>query len=171
MAISSIMSQSLISAGNAMKMAEIRQGFNKEMENRADVLNAEIKLDGGRGADARKKEEELEKTEEKASKVNAEAMNSLSEINNELRSAANRELEEARAEKKQAEKVAEKRKAEKEEQAKRLEKAEEKNEMDTALGASEESAEGTSVVNCVVDEITPVSGVVEGVGGKVDIKT
>ena len=40
MAISSIMSQSLISAGNAMKMAEIRQGFNKEMENRADVLNA-----------------------------------------------------------------------------------------------------------------------------------
>ena len=98
-------------------------------------------------------------------------MNSLSEINNELRSAANRELEEARAEKKQAEKVAEKRKAEKEEQAKRLEKAEEKNEMDTALGASEESAEGTSVVNCVVDEITPVSGVVEGVGGKVDIKT
>ena len=54
MAISSIMSQSLISAGNAMKMAEIRQGFNKEMENRADVLNAEIKLDGGRGADTRK---------------------------------------------------------------------------------------------------------------------
>ncbi len=171
MAISSIMSQSLISAGNAMKMAEIRQGFKKEMENRADVLNAEIKLDGGRGADTRKKVEELEKTEEKASKGNAEAMNSLREINNELRSAANRELEEARAEKKQAEKVAEKRKAEKEEQAKRLEKAEEKNEMDTALGASEESAEGTSVVNCVVDEITPVSGVVEGVGGKVDIKT
>ena len=34
-----------------MKMAEIRQGLNKEMENRADVLNAEIKLDGGRGAD------------------------------------------------------------------------------------------------------------------------
>lgn len=171
MAISSIMSQSLISAGNAMKMAEIRQGFNKEMENRADVLNTEIKLDGGRGADTRKKEEELEKTEEKASKISTETMNSLSEINNELQSAANKELEEARAEKKQAEKISEKRKTEKEERAKRLEKAEEKNEMDTALGASEESAEGTSVVNCVVDEIIPVSGVVEGVGGKVDIKT
>jgi len=171
MAISSIMSQSLISAGNAMKMAEIRQGFNKEMENRADVINTEIKLDGGRGADTRKKEEELEKTEEKASKVNAEAVNFLSEINNELQSAANKEQEEARAEKKQAEKISEKRKTEKEERAKRLEKMEEKNSGETSNNGSDEIAEGNTVVNCIADGITPASGVVEDVGGKVDIKT
>lgn len=171
MAISSIMSRSLISAGNTMKMAEIRQGLNKEMEHRAGVLNAEIKLDGGRGADTRKKEEELEKTEEKASKINVEAMNSLSEMNNELRSAANRDQEEARAEKKQAEKLSEKRKTDKEEQAKRLEKLQEKNVGETTNKESDEIAEGTTFVNFVADGITPASGVVEDVGGKVDIKT
>ncbi len=170
MAISGIMSQSLISAGNSMKMAEIRQGLNKDLENRAGVLNAEIKLDGGRGADTRKKEEEIEKTEEKASKVNAEAMNSLSEINNELRSAANSELAE-RAEKKQAEKISEKRKAEKEEQAKQRKKMEEKNAGETGNIGSGEIAEGNTVVNCIADGVTPVSGVVEDVGRKVDIKT
>ena len=171
MAISSIMSRSLISAGNTMKMAEIRQGLNKEMKNRAGILNAEIKLDGGRGADTRKKEEELEKTEEKTSKISTETMNSLSEINNELQSAANKELEEARAEKKQAEKISEKRKTEKEERAKRLENMEEKNSGETSNNGSDEIAEGNTVVNCIADGITPDSGVIDSVGGKVDIKT
>ena len=98
-------------------------------------------------------------------------MNSLSEMNNELRSAANRDQEEARAEKKQAEKLSEKRKADKEEQAKRLEKLQEKNVGETTNKESDEIAEGTTFVNFVADGITPDSGVIDSVGRKVDIKT
>ena len=167
MAISNVMSESLISAGNSMKMAEIRQGVNKELGNRAGVLNAEIKLDGGRGADTRKKEEELEKTEEKASKISAKSMEALSDINNDLRGAAAEELEERMAEKKRAEKAAEKKRTEKEEQERRLEKATDKKAEETS---PDEGALETSYVNVVADGITPETGVVEAVGTKVDVK-
>ena len=167
MAISNVMSESLISAGNAMKMAEIRRGLNKELGNKAGVLSAEIKLDGGRGADTRKKEEELEKTKEKASKICAKSMEALSTMNNDLRSAAEEDLEERSAEKKRTEKAAEKKRAEKEEQQHRLEKAADKKAEGTDRS---EGAQETGSVNIVADGITPETGVVESVGVRVDVK-
>ena len=168
MAISSVMSESLISAGNAMKMAEIRQGLNKELGNKAGVLNSEIKLDGGRGADTGKKEKELEKTEEKASKLSAKSIEALSDMNNDLRSASEEDLKERRAEKKRTEKAAEKKRTEKEEREYRLEKASDKKEDEASL---KEGTQETGFVNIVADGITPETGVVGSVGTKVDVKT
>ena len=168
MAISNVMSESLISAGNAMKMAEIRQGLNKKLENKAGVLSAEIKLDGGRGTDTGKKKEELEKTEEKASKISAKSIEALSDMNNDLRSAVKKELEERRAEKKKTEKAAEKKRIEKEEQKRRPEKASDKTEEEAGRN---EGAQEIGSVNIVADVIMPETGVVESVGTKVDVKT
>ena len=66
MSLSNVMSKSLISAGNSMQMARIQHGIKQKMDNEAGVLNAEIKLDGGRGGDVKKKKEELKEAEEKA---------------------------------------------------------------------------------------------------------
>ncbi len=167
MAISNVMSESLISAGNAVKMAEIRRGLTKELEAKAGVLSAEIKLDGGRGADTGKKEKELEKTEEKASGISAKSTEVLSEMNNELQSVAKEDLEEKRAEKKRTEKAAEKKKTEKAEQERKSEKASDKKAKETGLN---EGARETGSVNIAADGIRPETGLVEAVGTKVDVK-
>ena len=128
MAISSVMSEALISAGNAMKMAEIRQGLNKELGK----------------------------------------IETLSDMNNDLRSASEEDLKERRAEKKRTEKAAEKKRTEKEESEHRLEKASDKKEDEASL---KEGTQETGSVNIVADGITPETGVVGSVGTKVDVKT
>ena len=53
----------------------------------------------------------------------------------------------------------------------KIEKLQEKNVGETTNKESDEIAEGTTFVNFVADGITPDSGVIDSVGGKVDIKT
>lgn len=65
MAISNIMSQSLINAKSSMKMARVQSNAKKQMDGKSNVLKAEIKQDMSSGTDVKRKEEELAVTEER----------------------------------------------------------------------------------------------------------
>ena len=68
MALSGIMTTSLLSANNSMKIARVQQGAKNQMDGHAGVLDAEIKLDSARGGDVKKKAEkaaEKKRTEKK----------------------------------------------------------------------------------------------------------
>ncbi len=156
MALSGIMTTSLLSANNSMKIARVQQGSKIQMDGHAGVLDAEIKLDSARGGEVRKKQEELEETKKKASEIEESTMNTLSAAAGDLKKAAKEDLEARRAEKaeekKKAEEAAEKKKAEK--------KA-------TEEGTSIEGA----TINVVVDGVTPSAGTTGTVGVSVDEKS
>ena len=96
MAISDVMSKSLISASSSIKAARMQNGIKKQMEDRAGVLEAEIRQEKG---NAPEKQKELEKTEKKASRVENMTMDTLSGMNTDLMKAAKEDKEKARAEK------------------------------------------------------------------------
>jgi len=176
MSLSNVMSKSLISAGNSMQMARIQHGIKQKMDNEAGVLNAEIKLDGGRGGDVKKKKEELKEAEEKAAEMNAATADTLSDMNKDIRKAAEKDLEESRLQKKQAEKAAERRAA-KEEQEKRIAEAARRDTAETLENAETDAAAehgkgiAGNVVDIAADGITPSTGTVKAVGVSVDVKT
>ena len=185
MAITNVMSRSLMSANSSMKIARIQNHVKKQMESRAGVLKAEIKQEGGKDK-APEKQKELEETEKNVVKVNETTMNTLSGMNDDLKEAAKADQEEMRAqkaaEKKKAEKAAAKKKEEKKAQEERLEKT-------TEAKASEDSEEskeaGVSVtgevsadipssehvtINITSEGITPSVHTAEPIGAKVDVK-
>ncbi|MCR5092844.1 MAG: hypothetical protein K6B72_02620 [Lachnospiraceae bacterium] len=176
MAISNVMSRSLVSAGSSIKMVRTQNAVKKQMEGHAGVLKAEIKLDKGKSPE---KEKELEETEKKAAEVNESTMKALSELNSDLKEAAKEDLAETRAEKaaekKKAEKAAEKKKAEKEkeEEARRVSTDETAEKTDeTAVKKTDETtaaAEGAAI-NIVSEGITPSFKAGSSVGVKVDLK-
>ena len=88
MALSGIMTTSLLSANNSMKIARVQQGAKNQMDGHAGVLDAEIKLDSARGGDVKKKQEELEETKKKASELEESTMNTLSAATDDLKKAA-----------------------------------------------------------------------------------
>ncbi|WP_051656707.1 hypothetical protein [Butyrivibrio sp. AE3004] len=57
MALTNVMTQSLISASTSMKQIQLQQGVKKQMDGKAGVLDAEIKRDEASGADTTKKKE------------------------------------------------------------------------------------------------------------------
>ena len=180
MALSSIMTQSLLSANTSRQIAHVQHAAKKEMDGHAGVLDAEIKLDGARGGDTKKKQEELEETQKKASELTEATVNTLSTANEDLKKAAKEDQEAQRAEKaaekKKAEKAVEKKKTEKKAEEERIEKAK------VSTSESDEvsddgkviSTEGTSLnaptINVVVDTITPNAGAPKVIGGEVDVK-
>ena len=100
MAISNVMTKSLLSASSAMKQVRAQEGIKKQMEGKAGVLKAEIKQDSGRGGDTAKKEEELAVMEKKATDIGNMQMNQLSEMNKNMNEASKADAEEQkRAEK------------------------------------------------------------------------
>ena len=151
MAITNIMTQSLISANTSMQIARVQHGAKKEMDGHAGVLDAEIKQDEARGGDVKKKKEELEETKKKASELEASTMNTLTSTNEELKKAA-KEDQEAR-------------RTEKAEEKKKAEKAAEKKEAEI-----EETVFDASTINVVVDGVTPSTGPSDPVGENVDAK-
>ena len=60
MALSNVMTRSLISASSSMKQVKAQHAIKSQMEGKAGVLEAEIKQDSCRGGDVTKKKEELE---------------------------------------------------------------------------------------------------------------
>ncbi len=80
--------EAVIGADSAMEMARIQGGVANRMEGRAGVLEAEIKLDAGRGQGVEKKQEELAEVQQKAAAAQAAQIHTLAD--------ANKELEEAR---------------------------------------------------------------------------
>ena len=177
MAITNIMTQSLLSANTSLKIARVQHGAKKEMDGHAGVLDAEIKQDEARGGDVKKKKEELEETKKKASELEASTMNTLTSTNEDLKKAA-KEDQEARkiekAEEKKAEKAAEKKKAEKKLAEERIEKTSATETGEVSEGTESLSAEGTvfdaSTINVVVDGVTPSTSPADPVGENVDAK-
>ena len=164
MAISNIMSQSLINAKSSMKMARVQSNAKKQMDGKSNVLKAEIKQDMSSGTDVKRKEEELAVTEEKATKIGKSTMNTLSEMNSDLKQAAKADAEIARAEK-----AAEKKKAEKAEQQEKLIESAKTKEGENVSDNGNISDVAPSV-NIVADGIVPSSVPVETIGAKLDIK-
>lgn len=162
MAISDVMSKSLISASSSIKAARMQNGIKKQMEDRAGVLEAEIRQEKG---NAPEKQKELEKTEKKVAKVESMTMDTLSGMNTDLMKAAKEDQEKARTEK-----AAEKKKAEKKELEERMEKA-----SNTDNGeyiedrVPDNDPQSAGFVNVVADSMTPSTGTIDPLGAKVDV--
>lgn len=178
MAITNIMTQSLLSANTSMQIARVQHGAKKEMDGHAGVLDAEIKQDEARGGDVKKKKEELEETKKKASEIETATMNTLTSTNEDLKKAAKEDQEARRIEKaeekKKAEKAAEKKKAEKKLAEERIEKTSATETGEVSEGTESLSAEGTvfdaSTIDVVVDGVTPSMSPADPVGENVDAK-
>lgn len=171
MAISDVMSKSLISASSSIKAARMQNGIKKQMEDRAGVLEAEIKQEKG---NAPEKLKELEKTKKKASRVDSMTMDTLSGMNTDLMKAAKEDQEKARAEKaaekRKAERIAEQKRVEKKEEEKRLEEASdlENGEQIKDLEPDKEPS-NSGFVNFIADSMTPSTGTNDPIGAKVDV--
>lgn len=171
MAISDVMSKSLISASSSIKAARMQNGIKKQMEDRAGVLEAEIRQEKG---NAPEKQKELEKTEKKVSRVETMTMDTLSGMNTDLMKAAKEDKEKARAEKtaekKKAERIAEQKRVGKKEQEKRLEEASDlENEEQTKDHEPDNELSNAGFVNIIADSLTPSTGTRDPIGTKVDV--
>ena len=82
--------EAMISAGQSVKQANTNGSIAKKMEGRANVVEVEIQLDGGRGGSSNVdlKEAELSKLREAAEKATSSQMESLAEASETLQSAA-----------------------------------------------------------------------------------
>ena len=78
--------QAMLSADTSLKQAKVQGNVANRMENRADVLKAEIKQDGGQDTSA--KEAELAEMQQKAETAQAAQMSTLAEANQTLTDAA-----------------------------------------------------------------------------------
>ena len=167
MAISDVMSKSLISASSSIKAARMQNGIKKQMEDRAGVLEAEIRQEKG---NAPEKQKELEKTEKKASRVENMTMDTLSGMNTDLMKAAKEDKEKARAEK-----TAEKKKAEKQADEKRANKKEKEKASDSENEEHIKDREpdndpsNAGFLNIMADSMTPGTGTIDPLGIKVDV--
>ena len=134
--MSSASMQAIISADSSMAQVKVQGAAKKEVKGKAGVLEAEIKLDSGRGGDVEKKKEELAKTEEKAQEIENSQMNAISDINKKLNEAAKEDRE--------AEKTEEKEKAKKKE-AERIKGIDVVSEGITVSGTQTVEPEGKNV--------------------------
>ncbi len=181
MALSSIMTGALLSANTSRQMAHVQSAVKSRMDGHAGVLDSEIKLDSARGGDTKKKQEELDELQKKASELAETTINTLTTANEDLKKAAKEDQEvqraEKAAEKKKAEKAAEKKKAEKEAAEERIEKAK----VSTfESGEVSDEGEAVSTEGTVLDgasndivsaRITVSTGsVAEPAGNNVDVK-
>ena len=85
--------EAMISADVSVKQANVNGSTAKKMENRANVLEVEISLDGSRGGSSNVglKEAELAKARETAEKATASQMDSLAQARETLQNAAKEE--------------------------------------------------------------------------------
>ena len=82
--------EAMISAGQSVKQANTNGSIAKKMEGRANVVEVEMQLDGGRGGSSNVdlKEAELSKLKKAAEKATGSQMESLAEASETLRNAA-----------------------------------------------------------------------------------
>ncbi|MCM1092190.1 MAG: FlxA-like family protein [Butyrivibrio sp.] len=86
----------IISADNSMKLAQTQGSVATRMEGRAGVLESEIKLDGARGDNTQKKEEELADVKQKAQAAATSQISTLADASRTMEKAAQ---EDSKAEK------------------------------------------------------------------------
>ena len=94
--------KAMISADSAMAQAKIQGSVAGQMEGKAGVLEAEIKLDAARGGNVEKKKEELAEAQQKATQAESAQMNTLSNANKELEAATKVDDKDKKADKKDA---------------------------------------------------------------------
>jgi hypothetical protein len=94
--------KAMISADSAMAQAKIQGSVAGQMEGKAGVLEAEIKLDAARGGNVEKKKEELAEAQQKAAQAESAQMNTLSNANKELETAAKVDDKDKKTDKKDA---------------------------------------------------------------------
>ena len=143
MAITNVMTQSLISAGNTMKQIQLQQSVSKELKGKEGVLDSEIKRDEASGADTTAKKEELAETEKKVDDIANKQMTQMSEMNKDMKEAAKADAEEQ----KRNEKLEAQREAKRAERKKQAEQLQEKSteraaENEIRLEAARESGAG-----------------------------
>ena len=82
--------EAMISAGQSVKQANVGGSIAKKMEGRANVVEVEMQLDGGRGGSSNVdlKEAELSRLREAAEKATSSQMESLAEASETLQNAA-----------------------------------------------------------------------------------
>lgn len=82
--------EAMISAGQSVKQANVGGSIAKKMEGRANVVEVEIQLDGGRGGSSNVdlKEAELSKLRETAEKATSSQMEALAQASETLQNAA-----------------------------------------------------------------------------------
>ncbi len=73
--------ESMISADNTIKQVDSLGSLKTGMKGQEGVLESEIKLDKARGQSSKKKEEELNKLEERVSSISSMQTEKLSEVN------------------------------------------------------------------------------------------
>lgn len=78
----------MISADSSRKQAEVQGSMAAQMEGRAGVLESEIKMDKGRGANTEKKEEELADLQTKAQAATAAQISTLADAGKVMEEAA-----------------------------------------------------------------------------------
>lgn len=83
--------QAMISADGSMKQAKVQGSVARQMEGKAGVLEAEIKLDAGRGGSTQAKEKELAAVKDKAESATAAQMDTLSKANETVENARDAE--------------------------------------------------------------------------------
>ena len=90
--------KAMISADSAMSQAQVQGSVATKMKGRAGVLEAEIKLDAGRGGSVEDKKEELAEVEQKAMQAESAQMNTLATANKELEEAVKADQQSEKAE-------------------------------------------------------------------------
>lgn len=80
--------QAMISADSSIKLAKAQGSMAVHMEGKAGVLESEIKMDKGRGADTEKKEEELADLQEKAQALSTVQVSTLADAGKRMEEAA-----------------------------------------------------------------------------------
>ena len=80
--------QAMVSADTSMKQARVQGSVATQMEGRAGVLEAEIKMDRGRGASTEKKEAELADVKKKAQSAEASQISTLADASKAMKEAA-----------------------------------------------------------------------------------
>ena len=163
--MSSASMQAIISADSSMNQARVQGAVKSQMEGKAGVLEAEIKIDSARGADVSKKKEELAEVEEKANNIADSQINTLADANKKLQEAAKADQEAAKTEGK--------------DKTDKKDKAKDKDKADKTDKESKEVTANESVEDTVKDYI-PIDIISEGIttnieknelaGNSVDLK-
>ena len=122
MALTNVMTQSLISASTSMKQIQLQQGVKKQMDGKAGVLDAEIKRDEASGADTTKKKEELAETQKRSEDIANNNMEQIAETNKEMQKAREADAT-LQKENERAEAAREKKKTERKQQEQHLQEA------------------------------------------------
>lgn len=81
----------MISADGSIKQAKTQGSVASQIEGKANVLKAEIKLDAGRGVSVEKKKEELADIESRAQAAETASMSTLADANKTVKEAAEQE--------------------------------------------------------------------------------